>query len=40
MTAFGLGQCAARRLLGDVLKTSVLVTDQYASYRFIDNAQR
>ncbi|MBM7457312.1 hypothetical protein HNR62_003224 [Oceanisphaera litoralis] len=40
MTAFGRGQDAARRLLGDVPETSVLVTDQYAGYRFMDNGQR
>ncbi|GGB55254.1 IS66 family transposase ISH10B [Oceanisphaera marina] len=40
MTAFGRGQDAAQRLLGDVPDTSVLVTDQYAGYRFIDNGQR
>ncbi|MGL6461832.1 IS66-like element ISAs21 family transposase, partial [Aeromonas hydrophila] len=39
MTAFGRGQEAAKRLLGSELD-GVLVTDQYAGYRFIDSAQR
>ena len=39
MTAFGRGQDAAKRLLGSELD-GVLVTDQYAGYRFIDSSQR
>lgn len=39
MTAYGRGQDAAERLLGTELD-GVLVTDQYAGYRFIDKAQR
>ena len=39
MTAFGRGQEAAKRLLGSELD-GVLVTDQYAGYRFIDASQR
>lgn len=39
MTAFGRGQDAAKRLLGSELD-GVLVTDQYAGYRFINSSQR
>ena len=39
MTAFGRGQEAAKRLLGAEFD-GVLVTDQYAGYRFIDADQR
>jgi len=39
MTAYGRGQDAAKRLLGSELD-GVLVTDQYAGYRFIDASQR
>lgn len=39
MTAYGRGQDAAKRLLGSELDR-VLVTDQYAGYRFIDASQR
>ncbi|MFB9848766.1 IS66 family transposase, partial [Oceanisphaera arctica] len=40
MTAFGRGQDAARRLLGELPETSALVTDQYAGYRFVATEQR
>jgi transposase len=40
MTAFGRGQDAARRLLGELPETAVLVTDQYAGYRFVAAEQR
>ena len=39
MIAFGRGQADAKRLLGQEL-TGILVTDQYAGYRFIDSSQR
>ena len=39
MTAYGRGQEAAKRLLGAEFD-GVLVTDQYAGYRFIDADQR
>lgn len=39
MTAFGRGQDAAKRLPGSELD-GVLVTDQYAAYRFVDASQR
>jgi transposase len=38
-TESGRGQDAAKRLLGSELE-GVLVTDQYARYRFIDSGQR
>jgi transposase len=40
MAAFGRGKDAAQRLLGCVPASSVLVTDQYAGYRFIAGSQR
>lgn len=39
MIAFGDGQDAARRLLGDLSETLVLMIDQYTDYSFINNAQ-
>ena len=39
MTAYGRSQDAAKRLLG-LAPEGVLVTDQYAGYRFIDPSQR
>ena len=39
MTAYGRGIDAAKRLLGSEL-AGVLVTDQYAGYRFVDSSQR
>ena len=39
MTAYGRGIDAAKRLLGSEL-AGVLVTDQYAAYRFVDASQR
>ena len=40
MTAFGRGQDVAKRLLGLAPRGGVLVTDQYAGYRFISPSQR
>ncbi|ELM3618545.1 IS66 family transposase [Aeromonas sobria] len=39
MTAYGRGIDAAKRLLGQE-PAGVLVTDQYAAYRFVDTSQR
>lgn len=39
MAAYGRGIDAAKRLLGSEL-AGVLVTDQYAGYRFVDDSQR
>ncbi len=39
MTAYGRGKDAAKRLLG-LEPTGVVVTDQYAGYRFLDPGQR
>lgn len=39
MTTYGRGIGAAKRLLGSAL-AGVLVTDQYAAYRFVDDSQR
>lgn len=39
MTAYGRGIDAARRLLGSEL-AGVLVTEQYAGYRFVGTSQR
>lgn len=39
ITAYGRGIDAAKRLLGSEL-VGVLVTDQYAGYRFVDSSQR